>query len=131
MDSLKDHGAVSKRRRLTMSELREILDKVTATRKNITECFAAPIAETRTRKKICRAKPRKYFSKAAEVGAPEKILALVAMNPEWGTLRLKKSLADQGVSLSRQSIHKILLKHNLNLPVMRKAWQATQKETNT
>ena len=131
MDSSRHPGTVEKRRRLTMAELSEILDSVSAKRKDETALSpVAPLVEKKTHQEIHRAKPKKYVSKAAALGAPEKILALVALNPEWGTQRLAKSLSDQGISLSRQSIHKILLKHNLNRPAMRKAWQAMQKETN-
>lgn len=131
MDPSKEPGTVVKRRRLTLAELSKILDSVAAKRKD--ERLLSPVApfvEKKIRQEIYQAKPKKYFSKAAAFGAPEKILALVALNPELGTQRLKKSLAEQGISLSRQSIHKILLKHNLNRPAMRKAWQARQKETN-
>ena len=128
MDASMGSGTVVKRRRLTMAELAEILDGVAERLKSKTARPLAPLAEQGA--VICKAKPKKCFSKAATLGAPEIILSLVALNPEWGTQRLKKSLADQGVSLSRQSIHKILLKHKLNKPAMRKAWQATQKETN-
>lgn len=131
MDASTGPGNVGKRRRLTIAELSEILDGVAERLKRKAVCHPpAPHAEQRAPEKIYQAKPKKCFSKAAKLGAPEKILSLVALNPEWGTQRLKKSLADQGVSLSRQSIHKILLKHNLNRPAMRKAWQATRKETN-
>lgn len=130
MDASTGPGNVGKRRRLTMAELAEILDGVAERLKSKTARPLALHAEQGAPEEICQAKPKKYFSKAAALGAPEKILALVALNPERGTQRLKKSLADQGISLSRQSIHKILLKYNLNRPAMRKAWQATQKETN-
>ena len=130
MDTSMGPGNIEKRRRLTMAELAEILDGVAERLKSKTARPLALHAEQGSPKEICQAKPKKCFSKAATLGAPEKILSLVALNPEWGTQRLKKSLADQGVSLSRQSIHKILLKHKLNKPAMRKAWQATQKETN-
>lgn len=130
MDSSKAPGTVVKRRRLTMAELSEILDSVAAKRKTITVCPITPLVETRVRQEIYQPKPKKYFSKAAALGVPEKILVLVASDPGWGTKKLANALADQGISLSRQSIHKILRKHNLNLPGMRKAWQAAQKETN-
>ncbi|MDA8428272.1 MAG: hypothetical protein M0T70_03350 [Geobacteraceae bacterium] len=130
MDSSKAPGTVVKRRRLTMAEFAEILDGVAEKLKSKTVRPLAPLAEQSATEEIYQAKPKKYISKIALLGAPEKILALVALNPERGTQRLKKSLAEQGISLSRQSIHKILLKHNLNRPAMRKAWQATQKETN-
>jgi len=130
MDATTGSGNVGKRRRLTMAELAEILDGVAERLKSKTARPLALHAEQGAPEEICQAKPKKCISKAAKLGAPEKILSLVALNPEWGTQRLKKSLADQGVSLSRQSIHKILLKHKLNKPAMRKAWQATQKETN-
>lgn len=81
-------------------------------------------------KGLLTTKTRKHFSKTAALGATEKILALVAQYPEWGTKKLADFLADQGISLNRQSIHKILIKYNLNHPAMRKAWQDTQKETN-
>lgn len=128
MDTSMGPGIVGKRRRLTMAELAEILDGVAERLKSKTARPLASLAEQGAPEEICQAKPKKFFSKAAALGAREKILALVVINPDWGTQRLKKSLADQGVSLSRQSIHKILLKHNLNQPAMRKAWQATQKE---
>jgi hypothetical protein len=119
-----------KPRRLTIAELSEILDSVAAKQKIKTVCPVVPLVETKTHYEIYQSKPKKYISKAVALGAPEKILALVALYPGWGTKKLANALADQGVSLSRQSIHKILCKHNLNLPAMRKAWQATQKETN-
>lgn len=130
MDISRVQGTAVKPRRLTMAELSEILDSVAAKQKIKTVCKVVPLVETKTHQEIYQPKPKKYVSKAVAMGAPEKILALVMLNPEQGTLRLKKSLADQGISLSRQSIHKILCKYNLNLPAMRKTWQATQKETN-
>lgn len=130
MDASNVSGTVGKRRRLTVAEFAAILDSVAEKMKSKTVRPLVQFAEQRAPEVIYQAKPKKYFSKAAAFGAPEKILALVALNPERGTQRLKKSLAEQGISLSRQSIHKILLKHNLNRPAMRKAWQATQKETN-
>ena len=130
MDISNAPGTVEKRRRLTMAEFAEILDGVAEKLKSKTVRSLVPLAEERAAERIYQAKPKKYFSKAAAFGAPEKILALVALNPERGTQRLKKSLAEQGISLSRQSIHKILLEHNLNRPAMRKAWQARQKEAN-
>lgn len=123
-------GTVVKPRRLTMAELSEILDSVAAKRRSVMVCPVDPFVETRIQLKNYEPKPKKYFSKTAALGAPEKILALVASDPGWGTKKLANALADQGISLSRQSIHKILCKHNLNLPGMRKAWQAAQKETN-
>jgi len=130
MDISNNPGTVEKRRQITIAEFAEILDRVAEKLKSKTVRPLAQLPDQRAPEEICQAKPKKYFSKAAALGAPEKILALVALNPERGTQRLKKSLAEQGISLSRQSIHKILLKHNLNCPAMRKAWQATQKETN-
>ncbi len=130
MDASKGPGNVGKPRRLTIAEFAEILDGVAEKLKSKTVRSLAPLAEQRAAEKIYQAKPKKYFSKAAALGAPEKILALVAFNPKWGTQRLATSLSEQGISLSRQSIHKILLKYNLNRPAMRKAWQARQKETN-
>ena len=129
MDASNAPGSVVKRRRLTVEEFAEILDGVAEKLKSKTVRPFVPLAEQGAQEVVYQAKPKKYFSKAAAFGAPEKILALVALNSEWGTQRLKKSLAEQGISLSRQSIHKILLKHNLNRPAMRKAWQARQKET--
>ncbi|HML79034.1 hypothetical protein [Geobacter sulfurreducens] len=130
MDASNAPGTVVKRRRLTMAEFAAILDSVAEKLKSKTVRPLAPLPELRAPEEIYQEKPKKYFSKAAAFGASEKILALVALNPERGTQRLKKSLAEQGISLSRQSIHKILLKHNLNRPAMRKTWQARQKETN-
>ncbi len=130
MDSSKAPGTVVKRRRLTMEEFAEILDGVAEKLKSKTVLPLDPFTEQSATEEIYQAKPKKYFSKAAALGTPEKILALVASDPGWGTKKLANALADQGISLSRQSIYKILRKHNLNLPGMRKAWQAAQKETN-
>ncbi|MBI5655628.1 MAG: helix-turn-helix domain-containing protein [Geobacter sp.] len=113
-----------------MAEFSEILDSVAAKLKNKTECPAAPLVEKKARQEVYQAKPKNYVSKTAALGATEKILTLVKQCPEWGTKKIADALRLQEVSLSRQSIHKILLKYNLNRPAMRKAWQATQKEMN-
>ena len=128
MDTFTGPGNVVKRRRLTMAELAEILDGVAEKLKSRTVLPFAPLTEQRVPEEINQIKPKKYFSKAAALGAPEKILSLVALNPEWGPQRLAKSLADQGISLSCQSIYRILRKYKLNHLTMRKAWQTTQKE---
>ena len=130
MDSSKAPGTVVKRRRLTMEEFAEILDGVAEKLKSKTVLPLDPLTEQSATEEIYQAKPKKYISKIAVLGASEKILSLVALYPEWGTKKLANSLSEQGISLSRQSIHKILLKHNLNRLAMRKAWQATQKEMN-
>lgn len=131
MNSSTTEERAVKRRRLTVAELTEILDSVAANRKHITVKPLAPLeCETGNNKRRDEfiSKPKKRFSKVKALGAVEKILALVDMNPEWGTQRLAKSLADQGISTSRQYIHTILIKYNLNQPAMRKAWKANQKE---
>lgn len=130
MDASNAPGTVVKRRRLTMTEFAAILDSVAEKLKSKTVRPLASLADQSAIEESYVAKPKKYVSKTAVFGAPENILSLVALNPEHGTQRLKKLLAEQGIFLSRQSIHKILLKHNLNRSAMRKAWQATQKETN-
>lgn len=84
-------------------------------------------------KGLLTTKTRKHFSKTAALGATEKILANVLANvaqyPEWGTKKLADSLDLQGVSLSRQAIHTILVRHNLNRALLRKAWRYNLKET--
>ncbi len=130
MDSSTTSGAVVKRRRLTMAEFSEILDSVAAERRNKAECPAAPLVEEKVCQEVYQAKPKNYVSKAAALGAAEKILTLVKQCPEWGTKKIADALRLQEVSLSRQSIHKILLKYSLNRPAMRKVWQARQKEMN-
>ncbi len=124
VDSLKDNERSIVVRRLTMAELAEILDSVGkpsgkegVSRFDLLES-KGPLT-TRT---------REHFSKTAALGATEKILALVAQYPECGTKKLADSLVLQGVSLSRQAIHTILVKHNLNRASMRKTWSKNQKE---
>lgn len=113
-----------------MAEFSEILESVAAKRRNKSECPTAPLLEKKAHQEVYQAKPKNYVSKIAALGAAEKILTLVKQYPEWGTKKIADALRLQEVSLSRQSIHKILLKYNLNRPAMRKAWQATQKEMN-
>lgn len=118
-----------KQNRLTVAELAERLDNVARSRNKV----MASLMDNSGDKKICKESFTTtdiIFSKAAAREAPDKVLALLELHPEWGTQRLAKSLADQGIILSRQSIHKILVKFNLNLPAMRKKWWATQKEIN-
>lgn len=110
-----------------MAEFAEILDGVAEKLKSKTVRPLAQLPEQSATEKIYQAKPKKYISKIALLGAQEKILSLVALYPEWGTKKLANSLSEQGISLSRQSIHKVLLKHNLNRPAMRKAWQAKER----
>jgi hypothetical protein len=130
MDISNAPGTVGKRRRLTMAEFAAILDGVAEKLKSKTVRPLATLPEQSATEKIYQAKPKKYISKIAVLGTQEKILSLVALYPAWGTKKLANSLADQGISLSRQSVHKILLKYNLNRLAMRKAWQVRQKETN-
>ena len=124
VDSLKNDERSLVVRRLTMAELSEILDgvgkpsgKEGVSRFDLLESKVS--LTTRTRKR---------FSKTAALGATEKILALVAKYPEWGTKKLAESLNLQGVSLSRQAIHTILARNNLNRSSMRKTWSNNQKE---
>ena len=122
-------GRAVKQSRLTVAEFAERLDNVARSQNKI----MASLMDNSGDKRICKESlttTEIFVSKAAARKAPDKILALLELHPEWGTQRLAKSLADQGIILSRQSIHKILVKFNLNLPSMRKAWQATQRETN-
>jgi hypothetical protein len=122
-------GCAVKQDRLTIAEFSERLENVARSQNKV----MASLMDDSGVKENCKESSKAtnmYFSKAAACVAPDKILALLKQYPEWGTKRLAKSLAEQGVFLSRQSIHKILVKYNLNLPSMRKAWWANQKEIN-
>ena len=122
-------GRAVKQSRLTVAEFAERLDNVARSQNKI----IASLMDNSGDKKICKESSTTtdiFFSKAAARKAPDKILELLELHPEWGTQRLANSLADQGIILSRQSIHKILVKFNLNLPAKRKAWWANQKGIN-
>ena len=69
MDTSMGPGNIEKRRRLTMAELAEILDGVAEKLKSKTVRPFVPLAEQRA-PEIYQAKPKKYFSKAAALGAP-------------------------------------------------------------
>lgn len=124
MDSLRSADERSSVvRRLTIAEFAEILGSVVVPPKK---------AEIRSSfhsksKPLMAAKARNFISKAVALGVPEKILALVARCPEWGTKKLADSLRREGISLSRQSIHKFLVKNNLNRLSLRKSWKDSLK----
>lgn len=125
MDLIKTEGTAVKRRRLTMVELAEILNGVTQPQQNV------PLNASTHLKNIMSlpANARNYFSKSAALGAPEKILTLVAQYPEWGAKKLADFLKVEEICLSRQSIHKFLAKHNLNRRSLRTSWKHNLKET--
>ena len=109
-------------RRITVEEMAEILKRVNKTQGNLinnptilNEYNKSPIE-----------KKKKYFSKAAALGATERILSLVLINPNWGPTKLSNILMLEDISLTRQSVHKILAKHKLNLRKLRKIWVENQ-----
>ena len=43
----------------------------------------------------------------------EKVIKAALRNPEWGCIRISKSLSEQGLSLSSPTVQKILIQHNI------------------
>jgi len=95
-------GTAVKRKRLTMEELAIIFTRVKKT--------------------------HEYMSDILPIHS-EKILALVANYPKYGTKRLSDSLIHEGIFLTPRSIYKFLVNHNLNRRSLRMSLKDNQKET--
>ncbi|WP_205743268.1 helix-turn-helix domain-containing protein [Geobacter sp. FeAm09] len=109
-----------------MADLAGIFTKVAVAKRNSRKAGAVKANNRKTgHGKVQR------VHKPVPPGTEEKILALVETHPEWGTQRLRNALEYQHVSLSRQSVYKILKKYNLNIPSMRKQWGHHLKEAHS
>jgi hypothetical protein len=109
-------------RRITVEEMAEILSRANKDRKdiignpNVLDTYNSPI----------ESKTKKYFSKSAILGAPEKIFEIVKENPSWGPARISSALSMKGILLTRQSVFRFLAKHNLSLKSDRQKWSGNQ-----